>query len=570
MRIRQAAKVPTARDLILTILLMTSLDAWVVAQAEDSQEELQRRNRQIIERLLKTMDRNQKTIKLGDMVFSVDQLKKAAKTSGGLRGRPWPNGLVYYSFQDDVDETLQDQFRNAFRLWETGTSVVFVERTTEVNHISITAATTNFSSVGMAGGRQTLAVTSNASTATILHELGHALVMHHEHQRSDRDNYVNIFRENIESGSLNNFDLITATFNYTPYDFHSIMHYSKAAFSKNGQHTIEPKPAYAEFLEQMGRQNTLSFGDRESIRKLYGLIPLLLFPEDEAEVPVPVEDTRITWSTVPGAIRYQFQVATDSSFVSALIDQTVDGTHDPFDGISTQSDSARNLVPVATHFWRVRALHSGGFAPWSEVSSFTSTTGPLAALLLVSPENGATLTSQMVTLVWQPIADADFYDLQVSETQDFSSLVHESSRRGEVSSQTVGPLAAGLTYYWRARARSPSGPGPWSETRSFAVDLATSAALLGTDIPRTYALHQNYPNPFNPVTTIQFDQPRPGVATLKIYDIRGRTIVTLVDGILPSGIHRFEWDASGSPSGLYFYRLVADTFSSTKKLTLVR
>lgn len=89
-------------------------------------------------------------------------------------------------------------------------------------------------------------------------------------------------------------------------------------------------------------------------------------------------------------------------------------------------------------------------------------------------------------------------------------------------------------------------------------------------LPTSYELKQNYPNPFNPSTTIAFAIPKPSAVTLKIIDMLGREIATLVDEKLPAGEHKVVFDTRSLPSGVYYYRLQAGEFSETRKLMLVR
>jgi hypothetical protein len=88
---------------------------------------------------------------------------------------------------------------------------------------------------------------------------------------------------------------------------------------------------------------------------------------------------------------------------------------------------------------------------------------------------------------------------------------------------------------------------------------------------RTFALSQNYPNPFNPATTISFYLPSRSVVSLKIFDILGREIATIVNSeTVSAGNYSKQWNAAGVSSGLYFYRLQAGAFTETKKLLLLR
>ncbi|MBI5476883.1 MAG: T9SS type A sorting domain-containing protein [Ignavibacteriales bacterium] len=89
-------------------------------------------------------------------------------------------------------------------------------------------------------------------------------------------------------------------------------------------------------------------------------------------------------------------------------------------------------------------------------------------------------------------------------------------------------------------------------------------------IPTEYSLSQNYPNPFNPSTTISYSVPTSCQVRLTVLDILGREIVTLVDEQKFAGTYEVNFTASNLPSGIYFYRLTAGTFTNTKKMTLVK
>jgi hypothetical protein len=89
-------------------------------------------------------------------------------------------------------------------------------------------------------------------------------------------------------------------------------------------------------------------------------------------------------------------------------------------------------------------------------------------------------------------------------------------------------------------------------------------------IPISHALGQNYPNPFNPVTSIRYQLPEQCHVNLKIFDVLGREITTLVNEQKEAGEYNVIWNAEGIFSGVYFYRMTAGSFSETKKLLLLR
>jgi hypothetical protein len=83
-------------------------------------------------------------------------------------------------------------------------------------------------------------------------------------------------------------------------------------------------------------------------------------------------------------------------------------------------------------------------------------------------------------------------------------------------------------------------------------------------------LFQNYPNPFNPTTTIKYSIPELSFVTLKVYDVLGSEIITLVNEEKPIGTHTIEFGASNLPSGIYFYQLQTPNFTQTKKMILLK
>ena len=89
-------------------------------------------------------------------------------------------------------------------------------------------------------------------------------------------------------------------------------------------------------------------------------------------------------------------------------------------------------------------------------------------------------------------------------------------------------------------------------------------------LPAEYTLSQNYPNPFNPETIITYALPSPREVSLIIYDIRGRNVAQLVNGLMPAGYHSAVWDASRFSSGIYFYRIQAGDFVQTRKMVLLK
>ncbi len=92
----------------------------------------------------------------------------------------------------------------------------------------------------------------------------------------------------------------------------------------------------------------------------------------------------------------------------------------------------------------------------------------------------------------------------------------------------------------------------------------------GDEFPDEFCLYQNYPNPFNPMTIVNFQLPIGNLTTLKVYNVLGIEVATLVDEFKEAGFHEVIWDASNMPSGIYVYRLNASSFTDVKKMLLVK
>jgi photosystem II stability/assembly factor-like uncharacterized protein len=111
-----------------------------------------------------------------------------------------------------------------------------------------------------------------------------------------------------------------------------------------------------------------------------------------------------------------------------------------------------------------------------------------------------------------------------------------------------------------------SGLGVWRKPIS---QLITSVKIKDV-LPASFALLQNYPNPFNPSTTINYQLPKASKVSLKVYDVLGQKIMTLVNGDMGAGVHSVTFNAGKLASGVYLYRLDAGTYSQSRKMILTK
>ena len=117
--------------------------------------------------------------------------------------------------------------------------------------------------------------------------------------------------------------------------------------------------------------------------------------------------------------------------------------------------------------------------------------------------------------------------------------------------------------YWRLSSELNGSPG--------SDDLITTVGAIKNDhYPLEFRLYQNYPNPFNPTTKIQFKIPHSSYISLKIYNVLGQEVATLVEGYKNRGSYEVTFDGSGLASGIYLYRLKTSDLDLTKKLILLK
>ncbi len=109
----------------------------------------------------------------------------------------------------------------------------------------------------------------------------------------------------------------------------------------------------------------------------------------------------------------------------------------------------------------------------------------------------------------------------------------------------------------------------FTQSSPIAIDVLNGIENTN-ELPKEYALMQNYPNPFNPTTLIKYDLPKAGLVTLKVYDLLGREVATLINGNQAAGKYSVQFNASKLASGVYIYRIQSNNFSAVKKLMLLK
>lgn len=147
---------------------------------------------------------------------------------------------------------------------------------------------------------------------------------------------------------------------------------------------------------------------------------------------------------------------------------------------------------------------------------------------------------------------------------------YEYKRNSHQSTGSLPPVVAvykvGTTKY-SAFAYASTGP---SDVYFNQEGLTTGIEPIGGNIPVNYNLYQNFPNPFNPSTTITFDIPKSNFVSLKVYDMLGKEITTLVNGNYNAGSYSVNFEAANFSSGVYFYKILSGNYSEIKKMILLK
>ncbi|UCC53802.1 MAG: M12 family metallopeptidase, partial [Anaerolineaceae bacterium] len=212
-----------------------------------------------------------------ELALDYDSLAAAAAEGSDVQhgvgitghGYRWPRGVVPY----EIHPSLPNQARvtNAINHWHQKTRIRFVRRTSTnasryPNYVRVIPSNGCWSQVGMRGGRQDLGLAPGCGTGSTIHEFAHAVGCWHEQSREDRNSFVRINWANITPGREHNFrQHITDGDDYGRYDYGSIMHYGRTAFSRNGQPTIVPLTAGV----TIGQRTGLSANDIATIRAMY-------------------------------------------------------------------------------------------------------------------------------------------------------------------------------------------------------------------------------------------------------------------------------------------------------------
>ncbi len=293
--------------------------------------------------------------------------------------------------------------------------------------------------------------------------------------------------------------------------------------------------------------------------------PLLAGPANGSENE---RDTVVLhWFSSYLTASYRVQVSQDSSFASNLLVDEL-AYRDTLKLIT-------GMEGLQKYYWRVAANNAGGSGQFSDTWNYT-TAFPRTPLL-ASPNNLSTEISIKPTFIWHPSAAALNYRLQVSRSIDFAAPILDTVLVADTTYKfTKDSLQVSTVYAWRVAAINAYGSSKWSEVWRFKT-RSTTGVVETPPIAEGYHLYQNYPNPFNPTTTIEFSigsqalvPPSAVKVSLRVYDVLGQEVAVLIDRELTPGFYTTQFNGSSLPSGVYIVRLIAGSYSESRKMLLIK
>ncbi|AZA80605.1 hypothetical protein C1637_12795 [Chryseobacterium lactis] len=206
----------------------------------------------------------------GDIVLTDQQLAgDNSANKGGATLSRWPGGKIYYTVASNMGSINANKITSAVSEYNTKTNVQWIPRTNQTNYVQFifgsSSGADGWANIGYQGGKQTISLDQYISVGSVIHEMGHAVGLYHEHARKDRDQYVSIQWNNIQDGQAYNFNIYNSGTDIGVFNINSVMMYWPNSYSKNGQPTIKR----ADNTNFTYNRNGFTTGDINTINAMY-------------------------------------------------------------------------------------------------------------------------------------------------------------------------------------------------------------------------------------------------------------------------------------------------------------
>jgi len=277
-----------------------------------------------------------------------------------------------------------------------------------------------------------------------------------------------------------------------------------------------------------------------------------------------ISDTVIIlqWSRNKFAQSFYIQVSRDSTFTNPIYEDSA---------LTDNAIILDSLVDGTKYYWRILSNNNtdsiGGYSSFTRPNTFS--------ILLKCPQNLNVYTSPQANfLTWNNITtNADSIIIERKggcDTVDYKKIGEVSKGKSyfvDADPDTVNVISNEYTY--RIKAVNSFSYSVYSYSPAFTW-AGVTGIFSSNNLPKKYSLEQNYPNPFNPSTTIRYDILKDGNVTIKIYNTLGQIISNLVDEYKKAGSYEVNFNGSRLSSGIYFYKLQAGSYSSVRKMILLK
>ncbi|MBU1101362.1 MAG: T9SS type A sorting domain-containing protein [Bacteroidetes bacterium] len=270
----------------------------------------------------------------------------------------------------------------------------------------------------------------------------------------------------------------------------------------------------------------------------------------------------------------------------ATHDNTTDGELDaPFAAVTGWSTDLSvtqdvNLIPGAMYYWQVRsrlASTHDGESKFSTLANFVVSAGAAPVMVILgSPVAAVQIGTSTPTFSWilptQSTSELS-YEVEIADNEQMASPQVMNADNLSVEAQN---LTDGQQYFWRVRSKTDAGEySLYSGQASFTVNSSITTLEEVSGIPIEFNVSQNYPNPFNPSTTIKFSLPAAEKVSVKVFDLLGREMITLLDTQLEAGNHSVVWNGENQfgnavSTGIYFYKVKSGSNVVTRKMILMK
>ena len=180
-------------------------------------------------------------------------------------------------------------------------------------------------------------------------------------------------------------------------------------------------------------------------------------------------------------------------------------------------------------------------------------------------------TDSTITLYFATTCAIDYYIDEFSYLSQFTCLQTPTTIVLNPDTTIVYPINHNNLFYLpKVGIHDFSGILIGYDSLSSIFNVVKATNVIEENLLRKYSLFDNYPNPFNPSTAIKFQIPKSGIVSLKVYDVLGNEVATLVNEEKPAGIYEVDFDGSELTSGIYFYVLASNDFRESKKMVLLK